>query len=164
MYSFEIPGSAPEELLPALAYPEREDFYKLLCRFDRFDQASIVQVTSDVVRLEAQLDANLDKPERRMPSVEQVVFIWAREGGKCAYCKTSVFYIDNVSPDHIIPFSQGGKTRVDNLVCSCRACNIAKGILPPEDFLERLNQPDGKAWRQSRHLAWVRNQNEMYGR
>jgi len=37
--------------------------------------------------------------------------------------------------DHVIPQSHGGSNRVANLVMTCRACNLAKGDKPLEDFL-----------------------------
>lgn len=38
------------------------------------------------------------------------------------------------SIDHLIPKNQGGDNSVQNLVCSCHACNLLKGTLPWDKF------------------------------
>jgi len=42
---------------------------------------------------------------------------------KCDYCGS----MTNIQLDHIIPISKGGPDSLDNLVYSCRKCNISKG-------------------------------------
>ena len=49
---------------------------------------------------------------------------------KCRGGKTQILQID-----HIIPRSQGGANRIDNLITSCKACNDAKGSKSLEEFL-----------------------------
>ncbi|GHO84910.1 HNH endonuclease [Dictyobacter formicarum] len=59
---------------------------------------------------------------------------------RCAFCKGPF-----ESLDHFVPVSQGGATRVGNVVPACLQCQIAKGGLLPEeveaiprDVIERI--------------------------
>ncbi len=66
-----------------------------------------------------------------------------RADGTCVYCgvRKGVF-----EPDHVIPWSQGGKTRPDNLVLACERCNGVKHDWPMELFAARLElEGRGKA-------------------
>ncbi|MEU0541660.1 TerD family protein [Nocardia sp. NPDC005978] len=49
--------------------------------------------------------------------------VWQRDGGKCVQCGDKQY----LEFDHIIPWSQGGATSVDNLQILCRGCNGRKG-------------------------------------
>jgi len=124
-------------------------------------QEAIVTLTDYVIRLEAQMDNNESNP--RMPYEAVKMFIWLRDGCKCAYCQGQL-RVHQVSPDHLVPYSQGGLTRSGNLITSCRPCNIAKSTYTPEEYLERLAKPDGFAWRGSIFRNWVEEQNLKYGR
>src|SRR5688500_9450414 len=57
--------------------------------------------------------------------------IYARDGNKCQYCgkRTST---TELSLDHVIPKSQGGKSTWENIVCCCVKCNVKKGGRTPE--------------------------------
>lgn len=49
--------------------------------------------------------------------------VWQRDGARCTQCGASEY----LEFDHVIPFSRGGATSVNNLQILCRACNQAKG-------------------------------------
>ena len=49
-----------------------------------------------------------------------------RDEYSCQYCSTQLTHND-VTMDHVIPVSKGGKTAWDNIVASCMPCNSAKG-------------------------------------
>ncbi len=56
--------------------------------------------------------------------------------GVCHYCGRRVG-IKNLTMDHVIPLSRGGRSTKGNLVPCCKKCNTAKhSNLPPE--LEEL--------------------------
>lgn len=57
--------------------------------------------------------------------------IYARDGNRCQYCGKR-FATNQLSIDHVIPRSQGGRTVWDNVVCACLACNVRKGGRTPE--------------------------------
>lgn len=49
--------------------------------------------------------------------------VYERDAYRCVRCDTHV----DLSCDHIIPESKGGRTSFDNLQTMCRACNSRKG-------------------------------------
>lgn len=57
--------------------------------------------------------------------------IFARDGNRCQYCGRR-FPTNELSLDHVIPRSQGGRTTWDNVVCCCVSCNVRKGGRTPE--------------------------------
>ena len=56
--------------------------------------------------------------------------IYARDHAMCQYCGKK-FSTQELSLDHVIPRSHGGKTTWDNLVCACVYCNARKGGRTP---------------------------------
>ncbi|GAH84752.1 unnamed protein product, partial [marine sediment metagenome] len=48
--------------------------------------------------------------------------------GFCLYCKNT----DNLTIDHIKPYSKGGTDDEDNLQCLCRSCNSKKSAKEEE--------------------------------
>ncbi|MCD6371183.1 MAG: HNH endonuclease [Candidatus Aenigmarchaeota archaeon] len=48
--------------------------------------------------------------------------MFERDGWKCVYCGDN----KNLQIDHIIPFSKGGTTNLDNLQTICKKCNSKK--------------------------------------
>jgi 5-methylcytosine-specific restriction endonuclease McrA len=57
--------------------------------------------------------------------------IYARDSNRCQYCGKK-FSTTELSLDHVLPKSQGGKTTWDNIVCCCVKCNVKKGGRTPE--------------------------------
>jgi 5-methylcytosine-specific restriction endonuclease McrA len=52
--------------------------------------------------------------------------IFKRDKSVCQYCKNS-FPKNELSIDHVVPKSLGGKTTWENVVCCCLTCNRRKG-------------------------------------
>lgn len=52
-----------------------------------------------------------------------------RDAFKCQYCGTH----ENLTIDHIIPKSKGGKDTWENLVTACTSCNHKKGNRTPRE-------------------------------
>jgi len=57
--------------------------------------------------------------------------IFARDKNRCQYCGKR-FATSELSLDHVIPRTLGGKTTWENIVCACAACNVKKGGRMPQ--------------------------------
>jgi len=67
--------------------------------------------------------------------------IFARDENRCQYCGKK-FPTTELSLDHVIPRSRGGKSSWENIVCSCARCNARKGgRLPEEAGLNLVRKP-----------------------
>jgi hypothetical protein len=55
--------------------------------------------------------------------------IFKRDNHQCQYCGTH----EDLTLDHVMPKSRGGKSSWDNLVTACRGCNSKKGDFTPEE-------------------------------
>jgi 5-methylcytosine-specific restriction endonuclease McrA len=58
--------------------------------------------------------------------------ILARDHYRCQYCGVRGTAFD-LTLDHILPRSRGGRTVAENLVASCQGCNSRKGDRTPEE-------------------------------
>lgn len=52
--------------------------------------------------------------------------ILERDNFKCVYCGNGPEEGMKLHIDHLIPYSKGGKTELQNLVTACHVCNIGK--------------------------------------
>ncbi len=57
--------------------------------------------------------------------------LFARDQQLCLYCGQE-YPVSELSRDHVIPTSRGGKDAWTNCVTACRRCNNRKGDLSPE--------------------------------
>lgn len=71
------------------------------------------------------------------PEVRKLIYNTA--DGRCVLCGRKISY-DSMTLDHINPLSMGGIDSVENLQCTCKACNQFKGSVLPDDFLERIEE------------------------
>lgn len=55
--------------------------------------------------------------------------IYKRDSHQCVYCGSS----KNLTLDHVLPKSRGGKNDWNNLVTSCFKCNLKKADRTPEE-------------------------------
>lgn len=63
-------------------------------------------------------------------------------GGKCHYCG-SISHPSELTMEHIVPISRGGKSVRGNVVPSCKNCNSAKkNLLPVEIVLKALEEKE----------------------
>jgi len=58
--------------------------------------------------------------------------LFVRDRHVCAYCG-GLFHIDDLTREHIIPTSRGGRDTWMNCITACRACNGRKGNRFPEE-------------------------------
>jgi 5-methylcytosine-specific restriction endonuclease McrA len=70
------------------------------------------------------------------PDVKKLLYIKA--DGKCELCGKKIL-LDDMTIDHVKPLSMGGEDDVSNLSCTCLPCNVFKGNILPENFLNRIN-------------------------
>ena len=66
--------------------------------------------------------------------------IFKRDGHKCQYCDTT----KDLTLDHLIPRSKGGKSTWKNLVTACKRCNSRKGDRTPIEAGLVLQKPPFK--------------------
>lgn len=64
---------------------------------------------------------------------------WMRkvQQGVCFYCRREVGRA-NLTMDHVVPLSRGGKSSRGNLVPACKECNNKKKYLLPVEWQEYL--------------------------
>jgi len=66
--------------------------------------------------------------------------IYARDGYTCQYCAHK-FPTQELTFDHVVPVSQGGRKDWENIVTCCVSCNRRKGGRTPEEARMRLVKP-----------------------
>jgi 5-methylcytosine-specific restriction endonuclease McrA len=72
--------------------------------------------------------------------------IYLRDKSTCQYCHKSLPRSD-LTLDHVIPRSRGGKTTWDNVVAACFRCNVKKGgHLLSEANIRLKNKPRKPRW------------------
>jgi len=74
--------------------------------------------------------------------------LYIRDLYTCQYC-SNTFSRNNLTMDHVLPLSKGGRTAWDNIVAACQRCNTAKGnktVMRPRtvpyepDYYELVNK------------------------
>jgi 5-methylcytosine-specific restriction endonuclease McrA len=100
-------------------------------------------------------------PKRSLRLNRQTIL--ARDEHHCQYCGRR-FPASQLSLDHVIPRSRGGRTDWGNVVCACLACNVKKGGRTPKEahmslvrkplrpkrsplLLLKLTNPKYESWR-----------------
>lgn len=75
---------------------------------------------------------------------------YARERGRCFWCGKRVRLHwrgkkdrgeapkDGATMDHIIPKSDGGKYKIENIVCACSECNQKRRNMPAEIYAKKM--------------------------
>lgn len=63
--------------------------------------------------------------------------IYTRDGYRCGYCGDA-FEASELTYDHVLPRSRGGRTDWLNIVTACRKCNNRKGSRTPQEAGMRL--------------------------
>jgi 5-methylcytosine-specific restriction protein A len=72
---------------------------------------------------------------------------WQRrvQKGVCYYCQRQVG-LEQLTMDHVVPLSRGGKSKKGNIVPACKECNNKKRYMLPiewEEYLESLTRRSG---------------------
>ena len=108
-------------------------------------QSSVKAVFLDRVNILSEYDRTIRSPsfEMRLPSVISLreyihpakypaftrFNLFLRDKFACTYCGVDT----DLTFDHVVPRSQGGRTTWENIVAACSACNIKKGGRTPRE-------------------------------
>jgi len=72
--------------------------------------------------------------------------IYMRDGNRCQYCGRR-HSTSELSLDHVIPISRGGRSTWENVVCACLGCNVRKGNkLVAESGMDLIRIPVRPKW------------------
>jgi len=72
--------------------------------------------------------------------------IYARDRYKCQYCGDK-FTSEELTYDHVLPKSRGGRTEWENIVTCCMECNRKKGgRMPHEASMKLIRSPSQPVW------------------
>ncbi len=75
--------------------------------------------------------------------------VFKRDSHECLYCGSK----KDLTLDHVLPKSRGGKSTWDNLATACKKCNSLKGDKTPEEAEMSLSQTPFKP----SYVMFVRN-------
>ncbi|HEY8426802.1 MAG TPA: HNH endonuclease [Sandaracinaceae bacterium] len=79
--------------------------------------------------------------------------VYMRDDYTCQYCGARPG-VKELNLDHVVPRSRGGRSTWENLVTSCRSCNLRKGWATPEECGMRLRKPPVRpSWSMALQLA-----------
>jgi 5-methylcytosine-specific restriction endonuclease McrA len=82
--------------------------------------------------------------------------IFERDGYKCQYCGQK-YASDDLTLDHVIPRSRGGRSTWDNIVVACVSCNTRKANkLVEEAGMKLLKKPTKPRWPSQSSVKIVR--------
>jgi 5-methylcytosine-specific restriction endonuclease McrA len=111
-------------------------------------QETVKAVFLDRVNIVSEYDLTVHSPSRRLrlPSVialkeyvnnnRRPAFtrfnLFLRDRFTCQYCGASRA-AEDLTFDHLVPRSRGGRTTWDNVLTACGACNLRKGDRRPEE-------------------------------
>lgn len=88
------------------------------------DAEYVVTVLDTLTRIsKRQIVSSKGVDSVRQISQDVKTAVWQRDGGKCRQCGAQQY----LEFDHIIPFSKGGASTVNNVQLLCRMCNAKKG-------------------------------------
>ncbi len=92
--------------------------------------------------------------------------IYFRDGNTCQYCGKR-FPTSELSLDHVIPRSRGGRDTWENLVCACTSCNSRKADKTPAQVRMRLIRVPRALKTQAQlirvqHASWAQFVDEAY--
>jgi 5-methylcytosine-specific restriction protein A len=79
-------------------------------------------------------DTLVERERRRARELRQSQW-WKRQldRGRCYYCGKS-FPPRQLTMDHIVPLSRGGKSKKGNVVTACKDCNNKKKYMLPSEW------------------------------
>jgi 5-methylcytosine-specific restriction endonuclease McrA len=117
-------GFVPDYEVGRLAYPDPPEVAALFAQ--RLADAGLIEPIKDGYQVHA---AEEWPPLWRTGNREQIPqllrqYVYARDGYRCVNCGTA----DDLTVDHVIPWSQGGSDTESNLRTYCDPCNNSRGV------------------------------------
>ncbi len=92
-------------------------------------------------------------PNREVRFTRRNIFF--RDRNRCQYCGKQ-FAKSQLNLDHVVPTSRGGTSCWENVVCTCIACNSAKGDRTPQEAgLRLVRAPRRPAGHPVMRLGWI---------
>jgi 5-methylcytosine-specific restriction endonuclease McrA len=102
------------------------DSVTVVSEYDR-----VVHSPSHEIRLPSVLALKEYVPSARKPAFTRFN-VFLRDNWHCQYCM-NIFKTHELTFDHVIPRSRGGRTTWSNIVTACRPCNTRKGSKMPHE-------------------------------
>lgn len=119
-------------------FPDVQEARSLLLRATAKTKGFVVQAYDSKDFAECkEVPAIQDIVKRKTYSEDVRKLIYHQSKGRCKICGKPVVF-EEMTLDHIIPLSSGGKEDVSNLQCTHMECNQAKGYLSRDQFLEMI--------------------------
>jgi 5-methylcytosine-specific restriction endonuclease McrA len=111
-----------------------QDAIRAICRdavvvVSEYEQC--VRSPSQEFRLPSVLALKEYVPTKPMPAFTRFN-VFLRDQWECQYCGEP-FGTHQLTFDHVIPRSRGGRTAWDNIVAACQECNLTKGSKLPKE-------------------------------
>lgn len=104
--------------------------------------------------------AGVEKRRAKMSSLPHTLTIEDWEGTleffdySCAYCGVSQEELEySLHQEHIIPVSEGGGYTADNIIPSCKTCNLSKGAKELEEWYKSRDYYDEE--KMSKVTYWI---------
>ena len=111
------------------------DRVTILSEYDR-----AIRSPSTAIRLPSVVALKRYRPLARRPAFTRFN-VFLRDSFTCQYC-VAPFPVEDLTFDHLVPRSRGGRTTWGNVVTACSACNLAKGNrLPRECGMRPARKP-----------------------
>ena len=111
------------------------DRVNIIAHYDRY-----VRSPSFELRLPSVISLKEYVPTARRPAFTRFN-VFLRDGFTCQYCGGR-FPTQDLTFDHVVPRSRGGKTTWENVVTACSSCNLRKGNrLPSHAGMQPLMRP-----------------------
>ena len=111
------------------------DRVTILSTYDR-----AIRSPSMAIRLPSVVALKRYRPLARRPAFTRFN-VFLRDSFTCQYC-VAPFPVENLTFDHVVPRSRGGRTTWENVIAACSACNLSKGNrLPRECGMSPARKP-----------------------
>lgn len=120
-------------------------------KFDKFDMSEKKEFTDEQLAI---IGVTKKPSTRKIFSKASRMKIYDKSKHRCCICGKPIEYID-MTIDHIIPLSRGGKNTPDNLRCVCEECNKFKGnMLDAEMYKGFVNMCAAKIAEDPDDVLW----------